>query len=49
MIALGEIQTLQIVKKVEFGVYVGDGGNVEERVLLPKKQVPQQAQVGDAI
>lgn len=49
MIALGEIQTLQIVKEVEFGVYVGDGGNVEERVLLPKKQVPQQAQVGDAI
>ena len=49
MIALGEIQTLQIVKKVEFGVYVGDGGNVEERELLPKKQVPQQAQVGDAI
>lgn len=49
MIALGEIQTLQIVKKVEFGVYVGDGRNVEERVLLPKKQVPQQAQVGDAI
>ena len=49
MIALGEIQTLQIVKKVEFGVYVGDGGNTEERVLLPKKQVPQQAQVGDEI
>ena len=49
MIALGEIQTLQIVKKVEFGVYVGDGENMEERVLLPKKQVPQQAQVGDEI
>ncbi len=49
MITLGEIQTLQIVKKVEFGVYVGDGENMEERVLLPKKQVPQQAQIGDEI
>lgn len=49
MIRLGEIQTLQIVKKVEFGVYLGDGQNREERVLLPKKQVPQEAQTGDEI
>lgn len=49
MIRLGEIQTLQIVKKVEFGVYLGDGQNKEERVLLPKKQVPQEAQTGDEI
>lgn len=49
MIRLGEIQTLQIVKKVEFGVYLGDGHNREERVLLPKKQVPQEAQTGDEI
>ncbi|MBP3475218.1 MAG: S1 RNA-binding domain-containing protein [Lachnospiraceae bacterium] len=49
MIQLGEIQTLQVVKKVEFGVYLGDGINREERVLLPKKQVPAEAQIGDAI
>lgn len=49
MIRLGEIQTLQIVKKVEFGVYLGDGENREERVLLPKKQVPEDAQMGDEI
>lgn len=49
MIRLGEIQTLQIVKKVDFGVYLGDGQNGEEHVLLPKKQVAQGAQVGDEI
>lgn len=49
MIQLGEIQTLQIVKKVEFGVYLGDGTNPEEKVLLPKKQVPAGAQNGDAL
>ncbi|MGN0279098.1 MAG: S1 RNA-binding domain-containing protein [Lachnospiraceae bacterium] len=49
MIQLGVIQTLQIVKKVEFGVYLGDGTNPEEKVLLPKKQVPTGAQTGDTI
>lgn len=49
MIRLGEIQTLIIVKKVEFGVYLSDGSNGESRVLLPQKQVPTQAKVGDEI
>ena len=35
---LGEKQVLTVVKIVDFGVYLG---NDEERVLLPKKQVPQ--------
>ena len=47
MIRLGEVQVLQIIKKVEFGVYLGEEPGAEERVLLPKKQVPEQAQVGD--
>ena len=47
MIRLGEIQTLIIVKKVEFGVYLSDDLNGESRVLLPQKQVPTQAKVGD--
>ena len=34
---LGKRQVLTVVKKVDFGVYLG---NDEERVLLPKKQVP---------
>lgn len=49
MIKLGMIQTLQIIKKVEFGVYLGDGTDREESVLLPKKQVPDRAQTGDEI
>ena len=31
MIKLGEIQTLKIVKKVEFGVYLADEGQNEEQ------------------
>lgn len=49
MIQLGEIQTLQIVKKVEFGVYLATAEEPEQKVLLPKKQVPEEAQVGDEI
>lgn len=47
MIRLGERQTLECVKKVDFGVYVGDSG--DEKVLLPKKQVPDKLKLGDKI
>ena len=47
MIRLGEIQKLQIVKKVDFGVYLSVEGEPEEKVLLPKKQVPPEAEIGD--
>lgn len=43
---LGEIQQLKIEKRVEFGVYLSDG---TDRVLLPKKQVPENASIGDEI
>ena len=49
MIQLGEIQTLKIVKQVEFGVYLYDGENQEERVLLPGKQVLEGAACGDEV
>lgn len=51
MLKLGEMQTLMIVKKVEFGVYVGENSEAGagERVLLPAAQVPEGAQVGDTI
>ncbi len=49
MIELGKIQTLKIVKKVEFGVYLGDGSDDGQNVLLPKRQVPPNAQMGDEI
>ena len=43
MIRIGEVQDLKIVKKTDFGVYLG---NEEERVLLPRKQVPENASIG---
>ena len=51
MLKLGEKQTLEIMKKVEFGVYLKDSTDVngEERVLLPIKQVPTSANVGDSL
>ena len=49
MIQLGMMQTLRIVKKVEFGVYLSDGSGEESKVLLPQKQVPAQAQTGDEV
>lgn len=43
---LGKRKTLMVVKKVDFGVYLGTN---EERVLLPKKQVPSGTEIGDPI
>ena len=34
MLKLGEVQTLTVIKKVEFGIYLGLEDNPEERVLL---------------
>lgn len=59
MIRLGEIQTLKIIKKVEFGVYLAENGQKAEnggkqglqteKVLLPARQVPRGTGLGDAI
>lgn len=51
MLKLGEKQTLEIMKKVEFGVYLKNPEDEtgEERVLLPAKQVPAGVGVGDEI
>ncbi len=49
MIRLGETQELEIVKIVDFGVYLACGQEKEERVLLPRKQVPQDSKIGDKI
>ncbi len=46
MIEIGKKQTLQVVKKVDFGIYLGDD---KEHVLLPVKQVPKGTEIGDAI
>lgn len=50
-IELGKVQTLYIVKKVEFGVYLNtERGITEDSILLPIKQVPRgSSRLGDAI
>lgn len=51
MIELGKKQTLTIAKTVDFGVYLGEDTEAgeKERVLLPIKQVPEGAKVGDQV
>ena len=49
MIRLGEMQTLHIIKKVEFGVYLSADSGEENKVLLPQKQVPDGAKAGDEV
>lgn len=51
MIRLGEKQTLTIVKKVEFGVYLAESmeSATEQKVLLPGRQIPPERTVGDEI
>ena len=49
MLRLGEKQELVIVKKVNFGVYLADHPEDEERVLLPAKEVPEGSGIGDVL
>lgn len=49
MIKLGEWQNLTVVKKVEFGVYLAEPEEKENRILLPQKQVPGDCAVGDEL
>ncbi len=49
MIRLGEKQTLVVSKIVEFGVYLAEPGREDVRILLPGRQVPPEAKLGDEI
>ncbi|HBD64210.1 MAG TPA: RNA-binding protein, partial [Clostridiales bacterium] len=51
MIKLGEMQELEVAKKVDFGVYLKSSEDVkgEDKVLLPLKQVPEDTNTGDKI
>lgn len=40
---------MRIVKKVDFGVYLAEEEDQENRVLLPVKQVPEGAKTGDEL
>jgi predicted RNA-binding protein (virulence factor B family) len=50
MMKLGEKQTLQMVKKVDFGVYLAEiDGDQQEKILLPGRQVPEDLELGGLI
>lgn len=53
MMEIGKIQQLEIIKEKEFGVYLAEAGckdkASEKGVLLPKKQVPDGAKIGDSL
>lgn len=46
---LGEIQTLRVVRKKEFGIYLSDEEDGRNAVLLPAKEVPEGTSVGDEL
>ena len=46
---LGKRQELKIVKMVEFGVYLAAADNADEKVLLPRKEVPEGVGIGDLL
>jgi predicted RNA-binding protein (virulence factor B family) len=47
MVEIGTFNKLQVVKQVDFGVYV-DGGDLDT-ILLPKRYVPAGCEIGDWI
>ena len=49
MMKLGEKQKLKVIKKVNFGVYLAESAEAEEKVLLPAKQVPEGTETGSEI
>ncbi len=48
MLEVGKINTLEVVKETEFGVYLAGDENYKE-ILLPLKYVPKDCAVGDQI
>ena len=49
MLKYGEWQTLEALRRTEHGMYLCEAGLKGEQVLLPKKQVADELNVGDAI
>ncbi len=47
MATLGQINSLKVVKSLDFGVYL-DGGELGE-ILLPRRQVPDECQIEDTL
>jgi len=46
MVKVGEYNILKVIRAVDFGVYLDDGG---EGILLPKRFVPTATEIGDEL
>ncbi|MCD8366198.1 MAG: S1-like domain-containing RNA-binding protein [Clostridiales bacterium] len=46
---LGEIQTLTVVKLLDFGIYLAEHPEDDDRVLLPARQVPSGTRLQDKL
>jgi predicted RNA-binding protein (virulence factor B family) len=46
MIKVGEYNILKVIREVDFGLYLDDGG---EGILLPKRFVPVNTKIGDEV
>ncbi|MEX0738895.1 MAG: S1-like domain-containing RNA-binding protein [Pseudohongiella sp.] len=51
MLQLGKVYTLQVIEFADFGVYLGASPSASdaERVLLPRRHVPEGAAIGDSL
>lgn len=50
MIDLGRIQSLEVIRKTQIGVYLNSkDADDNEDILLPQNQVPQEIEIGDII
>ena len=47
MVELGKMNTLTVLKRLDFGIYL-DGGGLDE-ILLPRRYVPEGCNVGDKL
>lgn len=49
MLEIGKKQTLKIVKINPHGAYLGEPGGAQDTVLLPGKEIPEGAKIGDEV
>ena len=49
MIYIGEKQTLRVLEKSDIGVYLSEAEDRSDKVLLPRKQVPEGIEVGEMV
>lgn len=50
MIELGKYQPLKVIKKTDFGLYLGEADSVDNHtILLPKREIPEETVIGDTL